>query len=215
MIGWFRQHKPGWLYHLLPYLYILAGIGTIVVIANLMAIFAGTMLIVAGVNVHVMRKAARKRIKEVATSFERRIREKEGGYGLMHISLTQANECGHSVIDAQHRDLCATGNALLDAVMSGRPSAEIQAILTDLEKDLEVHFRTEEAILAEVDPRHAATHKRLHDDLLEKALHIIEHCRQGKMDVREIVDFVAYEFVTEHISKEDKQFFAKVRKAKA
>jgi hemerythrin-like metal-binding protein len=211
MTEWFRQHKPDWVYNSLPYCYIFAGIGTMVLIANLTAVFAGSMLILAGVNVYMMRRQARKPIKDVATKFVEQIREEENDQGLMHISLTRANESGHPVIDAQHRDLCATANAPLDAVMSGRPSAEIQPILTDLEKDLEVHFKTEEAVLAKIDPLHAAKHKQLHDDMLKKALHIIEHCRQGKMDVREIINFVAYEFV-EHISKEDKQFFAKIRK---
>lgn len=215
MRAWLRQHKPDWLYELLPFLYAGSGVLTILVLQNGISLLPGAMLMLAGGSVHAMRKRARVgATKPPATRRDERTQASDlQPSHLMQITLGAANECGHPTIDAQHRDLCATANVLLDAVMTESPPNKVRTLLNELEGDLENHFRTEETILAGIDPQHAEQHKVLHDELLAKARLIIEHCRLGKIDVKEIVDFVAYDFVTEHIAKEDQRYFGKLAKS--
>lgn len=215
MLAWLRQHKPDWLYELLPFLYAGSGILTIAVLQNGISLLPGAMLMLAGGSVHAMRKRARiGETKPPATRHDEKTPASDlQPSHLMQITLGAANECGHPTIDAQHRDLCATANVLLDAVMNESPSINVRKLLDELESDLESHFKTEETILAGIDPQYAEQHKSVHDELLAKARLIIEHCRLGKIDVKEIVDFVAYDFVTEHIAREDQRYFGMVAKS--
>jgi Flp pilus assembly protein protease CpaA len=54
-------YKPGWFYKMLPYLYIATGILAILMMRNVMSIFSGGMLILAGLTVRNMCKKNREK----------------------------------------------------------------------------------------------------------------------------------------------------------
>lgn len=55
---------PKWLYEPLPYLYVAAGIATILGLGSLPAVFSGVMLIIAGFTTASMRYRYRQKLKQ-------------------------------------------------------------------------------------------------------------------------------------------------------
>lgn len=210
MLEYFEKYKPDWLYEALPFVYVGSGLLTILALRNGVALFAGGMLIVAALTTLAMRAKVRLGLTMDGSA-------KEAGQPgtLMQISLGRAHECGHPQIDAQHRGLCATANALLDHVVSGGSVRAAEPLLVDLLIDLERHFADEEAIFLAHDRTLGERHAEAHRLLLDKAKGLVESCRGGQASIKDLVEFVAYDLVTQHIAKEDKVFLARFGKLKS
>lgn len=205
-----RKKKPVWMYELLPVIYGGAGMLTVVVLNNTMAYFAGLMLIAAAVTIGWMRASARFGLAENGP-----VRRSGSGKGLMRLSLGAENETGHALIDGQHRDLCATANALLDHVLHGGTANDAEPLLKELHDDLKQHFVDEERVIVEctggIDPAHCDSHR----ELIGKLERLIGNCQRGSAGIKDVVAFVAVDLVAEHFAKLDRPFFASVRKTKA
>ncbi len=61
---------------------------------------------------------------------------------------TAAMAVGHDGIDAQHRELFARADDLIDAMMQGRAAAETEQLLVFLRDYCREHFSTEEQLMA-------------------------------------------------------------------
>jgi len=126
-LTWLRE-QPEWLYEALPYVYVASGIATILVLRNEMAVFSGLMLVSAGTIVWLMRTASRRRAREVPRHAKDRSTP-IARPGFLEIAWRREYEVGHPRIDAQHRGLFATANALLDVISTNQSQQDVQRLL--------------------------------------------------------------------------------------
>jgi hemerythrin-like metal-binding protein len=115
--------------------------------------------------------------------------------------------CGHPLIDAQHEHLFRLANALLDAVLSGRPIDEMNAFINTLMTAIAEHFQDEEKILSELEFAGLADHAKLHAALVEQALALKEAFLAGTLSVGSLLQFLAHDVVASHMLKADREFF--------
>jgi hemerythrin-like metal-binding protein len=208
-----RGHKPEWIYEALPYLYAAAGLATILALGNPIAMFSGGMLISAGASVLVMRRANRKRVRDVP-----RLAAGPGtpgapaaDAGFLELLWRKEYEGGEPTIDTQHRSLFATGNALLDAILTNRPKPEVEHFLALLVDDVTLHFRTEEEILDKLRGGIGENHKAIHRKLIERAHVLRADYARGSAGLGELISFVAYDVIAQHIATEDRGWFARLK----
>jgi hemerythrin-like metal-binding protein len=202
MFDFLRKYQPKWLYELLPYLYIAAGIYTIVMIWNAMAIFSGCMLILAGLTVWILRMSYRKDLQETGKTGGRKIEP-----GLVHVAWHQRFKSGHKQIDEQHRSLFNDANKLIDAITSRRSDLVINETMRELIRNIREHFKTEESLLEKLAPEIAASHKEIHDQLLREAHELADRVYRHAVSPRELIGFLVYDVITNHLAREDSKFF--------
>jgi hemerythrin len=199
MLDYFGRYKPSWLYNLLPYLYAAAGVLTVLLLRNAVALVSGGLLVTAGVMVWSMRRANR------ASARARSLGGRKSP-GVIDIVWSAAYESGNKQIDNQHLALFAVANALMDEIGKGEPAAVVNETLKGLIHDIQVHFRDEERILEQAAPALATAHKAAHFKLLQQARHLSERLSQGTASMSDLAGFVVYDMVANHLAREDKAF---------
>ena len=136
----------------------------------------------------------------------------DAGKGLagnfVRLSWHAAYECGIPVIDEQHHGLFADANRLLEAVLSGRPEAEVAALVNTLVRDLVQHFKEEEVIVRASGYPRAAEHAASHSALIDKAVLLVKHFHDGTLAIGDLFQFLAHDMVTRHMLNADREFFA-------
>ena len=203
MFRLFRGYKPDWLYEALPYLYAIAGIVTIVAFRSNAGSFSGGLLIAAGLSVWKMRRDYRRQV--LAAQNQAPLVDDENA-GLVRIAWRSSFNVGHAVIDMQHRQLFELGNEIINAVLSRRSHGEIELLMQELVADIENHFDSEERIMAEHDAPLSEPHKEIHRTLLQKVKSYQDRFHRMELSVGELVGFIAYDVVSQHIIKEDLKF---------
>ncbi|OIN92772.1 MAG: hypothetical protein AUJ20_06180 [Comamonadaceae bacterium CG1_02_60_18] len=128
--------------------------------------------------------------------------------GLLHLSWHAAYECGHPVIDEQHRGLFADANQLLAAVLSARPKAEVATLVNALVAHVVQHFKDEEGIIRAAGYPGFAAHATIHRALVDKAVALVKHFDADTLSVGELFQFLARDVVANHMLGADRQFFA-------
>lgn len=118
-----------------------------------------------------------------------------------------AYECGHPLIDDQHRSLIADANALLTAILSQRPSDEVGAMTDRLLHDVARHFEDEEALIATAGFPGAAQHATLHRQLIRRAEKLAKRFHDGALRLGELFQFLADDVVARHMLGADREFF--------
>ncbi len=207
MLSLFRGYKPDWLYELLPYLYVAAGILTILILWNAMAIFSGCMLIIAGMIVWTMRKNYRKTLPS-----EKKANESKTDPGMVNITWRQSFSSGNKRIDDQHRSLFTEANELIDAITNHQPNAVINQTMRELIRDIQTHFRTEEEILEKLAPEIVESHKAMHAKLLEETLALADRVLRKNASPRELIGFLVFDVITNHLVREDSRFFPAIKR---
>lgn len=208
MFDLFRMYKPKWLYESLPYIYIAAGVLTILLLWNFIAMFSGGMLIAAGATVWSIRQKYRKEppARQAAGP-------KKNENGLVRIVWRPGFNSGHKTIDDQHQALFADANKLVDAITKRQPSAIINESMRELARNIQSHFKTEEAILEKLAPGIAAPHKALHTQLLAEMTALAERVVQKTATPSELIGFITFDVITNHIVREDAKFFPAISAA--
>ncbi len=125
---------------------------------------------------------------------------------LAQMRWRQAYECGHPVIDGQHRQLFDIGDRLIDAVQRAHARERIESLLAELVEHIEEHFRTEEAVLARTGYPLSDEHLSIHDGLLQQAASLSGRYHERTVEAEELVSFVANDVVAAHIIQEDLKF---------
>lgn len=196
MSSLFRYYNPNWLYTLPPYLYIVLGILTILTLWNAMAVFSGCMLIMAGVIVWRMRLGY-KDLPEID-------KENKKHKGLVYICWRQSFNTGHKIIDDQHQSLFIKANELIDAITISQTNIiVINEALSELIRDIQTHFRTEEGFLEKFAPGIVESHKAKHTELFQKTCEIVDRVRHKNVSPRELIGFLVFDVITNHLIKED------------
>jgi hemerythrin-like metal-binding protein len=188
------EYIPDWIYETLPYLYIGSGSLSIIALKNAIAIFSGLILIFTGIAVWVMRKQYRK---------DNHTNGKNG-----HIRLVWRNihKCGNPIIDEQHRNLFKVSNELITATFKNSPKKDIKILLYKLLNHIEDHFNSEEIILEENRYPLLNEHKMIHHSLHDKFKKIIEKFHKDEINSGDLIGFIIYDIVHQHIMKEDFKF---------
>lgn len=199
-----RQQLPDWLYESLPYLYAGVGLLTIFVLRNAMAVFSGLTLLSAAVVVAVMRVRCRRGGKgEDSLDASSQYLDQQDKTRFLQLSWRSAFASGHPVIDAQHRRLFGISNQLVNAVVGKHAKDEIEALLEELIDHVGEHFVTEEALLAKTAHPVSERHKEIHQALLTKARELRDRYCEGCVEGSDLIGFIVYDVVNEHITKED------------
>jgi len=201
MIG----NRPKWFYRLLPYLYAAAGVLTMLVLRNGLAIFSGCMLVTAGGIVWYMRRS----YKEAATARNIQTRNNPG---LIDIVWRPGFNSGNRLIDDQHRSLFSVANRLTDEITNHQPEPMIKETIRELIQDIQAHFKAEEEILEKAAPGIAESHKAIHAQLIKEVGEIANRVVHRISSVRELIGFVLYDVIANHLTQEDTKFFPLIKK---
>ncbi len=124
-----------------------------------------------------------------------------------NLSWHAAYECGHNLIDSQHRGLFTDANNLLGAILSERPKDEVSALVDRLVADVIQHFQDEETIIAAAGYPGATTHAGIHRTLVDKAASLASRFQEGTLTIGELFQFLAHDVVAHHMLGADREFF--------
>lgn len=203
----FRGYKPDWLYEALPYIYIAAGALTAGLLRNAGGTISGLLLILAGVIIWKLRRdyRARNRIPLAPPPDILDVSCNDEEMKLVKMVWQPSFEMGNELIDRQHRRLFALGNDLIDALMAKKPKADIELLMDELLAEITRHFESESEIMAIHQLPLSEAHQVTHRTLLSRITEMRDRFHQGKLPLGELVGFVAYDIVAQHIAKEDLQ----------
>lgn len=201
-------HIPDPLYNILPYLYLGIGVVTLLALSDWIALVSGLTLISAGGTIWMMRYRYRRAYLRSDGRIE--VPAEVGG-NLIHIAWKSSFESGHAVIDAQHRRLFGLGNELIGAVSSNKPTGDVAWLLDELVEHIADHFITEEAVLARAKRPISKERQETHRSLLAKAASLRDRYHNGQAVSSELVGFIVYDVITDHITKQDLKFVGKAR----
>lgn len=200
---------PSRLYEVLPYVYAGAGLLTMYKLGNGVGIASGLMLMSAGGIVWLLRRNRRSHPRHGHRAVARPAAFDDLGpppVGFMRLVWRKEYECGHPLIDAQHRRLFEAGNAILNAILEGESRADVELMLDELISHVEAHFCEEEALLARARQPLSAEHQRNHRQLLATTKALAESYRRGEMSVADLFTFLTRDVVSGHIVREDLGF---------
>ena len=202
-----------WLHRVLPLVYLGGGLLTLFAMDTAMAYASGLLLISAGLFEWVRqgrsnRPAESPRHPPAPTP---PIDESEAAANLMTMRWRKSYECGHPVIDDQHRALFDISNDLINSVLLRRSKSDIELLLRELVEHIRHHFSTEEEVLARTRYPLTAAHREIHRVLLARAGDLEERYRAGLLAVGDLVGFISYEVISAHIVTEDLKFALKER----
>lgn len=152
------------------------------------------------------KSSGRNRIQFVARSISAESMEDIGG-GFVRLVWNDSFSSGNSLIDAQHRALFQAANELFSAIISGRPSTEITAIIGRLLEDVNRHFEDERRILEKTAFPGLRQHLADHDRLLSRGNELAEQFEAGTLSVGVLFQFLAYDMVMTHMLGADREFF--------
>jgi diguanylate cyclase (GGDEF)-like protein/hemerythrin-like metal-binding protein len=115
-------------------------------------------------------------------------------------------DTGHPVIDGQHRALFAAANTVLLAGRDEGRRDAVEAAMKALVAEVREHMAAETAILAALGHAEADAHAAHHDRLLERTDRITAWHAAGRLGNAELIHFVVYELIAQHILLEDRKF---------
>ena len=130
------------------------------------------------------------------------------GPAALRLDWQEGYECGEPTIDAEHRQLFALANALINASLSedGRRGEAARAFDRLLEH-IAAHFADEEALLVRHGFARVEAHRRAHAGLLGRARSLRREWEAGAAGLGTVVEFLAGEVVARHFFKADREFF--------
>ncbi len=129
---------------------------------------------------------------------------------VLYIVWSDENMVGIPIIDEQHRGIISTINSLYYFIQTGHGSEIIKPTLIMLEQYVAVHFKTEEALMAEAEYPALDEHIGLHEDLVEKTRRIAADVNRSK-DTDMVLKFLK-EWWLGHINREDKKYAPSLKK---
>ena len=102
--------------------------------------------------------------------------------------------------------MSASMKALRAAILSGRPVAEVNAIIDAFLRDMAQHFQDEEAILAAAAHPGTAEHAALHRELVKGVGTLTGQFRAGLVGINELLRFLAHDVLAKHALDADRGF---------
>jgi diguanylate cyclase (GGDEF)-like protein/hemerythrin-like metal-binding protein len=126
----------------------------------------------------------------------------------VQLAWRPAYECGHPLIDEEHRALFGHAADLLGAALSERREAEVAGLMDALVREVEQHFRNEEAILQEAGFPDTEAHAAIHRELLDRAAALMG---AGPPGGGILFQFLAEDLVAKHVLGADREYFSHLK----
>ena len=132
------------------------------------------------------------------------------------LSWNDAFSVGNSDLDQDHKHLFKLFNDLSQAMKEGKTKQAITPILDALIDYTAVHFKREEEIMATGNFPDLASHKKLHEAFVSKALSVRDQFRSSNANTLaiETLEFVK-KWLIDHIQKSDRAYAPYVRGRRA
>ena len=122
----------------------------------------------------------------------------------LYIIWSESNKLGVPIIDEQYRGIISTINSLHYFIHIGQGEEILKPILIMLAQYTEIHFKTEEALMAKANYPDIEEHRVLHKTLIEKTKRLYFEVSREK-DTDQVLKFLR-EWWLGHISKEDRKY---------
>ena len=112
---------------------------------------------------------------------------------------------GVKSIDEQHKQLVLMLAKLQTGVKAGHAEEAIAKTLRDLVNYTKKHFSDEEAVMLSQNFPELEYHKKLHHDLIEELVGILQEMKKGRdITGEELIEFLRH-WLFDHIVKEDRK----------
>lgn len=121
------------------------------------------------------------------------------------IEWTPEMSVGHQELDKQHQMLLEIYNRFDAAAAQGKGTRQVRQLLDELVAYTEIHFRSEEKILAEAGFAGLERHKALHAQLIRKLDGFRADLAAGRRVTTEFRQFLGY-WWQEHILDHDMDY---------
>jgi len=111
-------------------------------------------------------------------------------------------------LDAEHRELFALANDLIDA--AARPGATLAGIAGPhgmLVNQIRAHFQHEEVLLRELGYEREPEHRRVHGALLARAARLADEVAAGRGSIAALVDYLVGDVIAHHIQSVDRAYY--------
>ncbi len=100
-----------------------------------------------------------------------------------------------------------TANKIIYAFTHNLDKETCIKLVEELMEDFSTHFYDEEVIFEETSYPYSEHHKNLHKKLLEKANRFLENYKNDKSNFGDLISFIIYDVVSQHLEIEDKTYF--------
>jgi hemerythrin len=201
-----KQKYPDWIYNSLPYVYLALGLLITLPSRNSLSVFCGVTLMAIGAFFWFRREQYRRAFSDCSgnlsvldwSSVESPVP------GNLQLSWRASFEIGDPVIDAQHRRMFGLCSEIVNAVSKAgsQPDNRTKYLVNRLVDHMKTHFSSEEIVLCGVKPELFAQQKQAHLLLLAKAETFRTRLQANERITRELVDFVTYGIIVDHMFKE-------------
>jgi len=110
---------------------------------------------------------------------------------------------GNNLVDAQHQELFRMVNDLHDAIVANKSKEILALTLEKMAKYTIEHFKSEEALMTQVNYPAIAGHRRKHEALTEEVQALIEKFKSGKAVLSITLSNFLANWLRHHIKEED------------
>lgn len=117
----------------------------------------------------------------------------------MFIQWSEVFEVGVPRVDAEHRHLVGIVNAFYQVHRSGAAQGKVFSVLNLLVQYVEVHFQSEEALMAAGKYPDLLRHRRDHDRLAEEIFALAARYEAGEAEITDPVMEFLKSWLLEHI----------------
>ena len=122
------------------------------------------------------------------------------------IEWTDDFSVGIEEIDKQHRQWISIVNRLHDSIMETGGVGTLNELIVEMEEYTDLHFSTEEEMLAKAGWPELDRHKRIHFSFKQQVKHLKRDIYSGELVLRSQVMSVIKNWLLGHILKEDKEY---------
>jgi hemerythrin-like metal-binding protein len=197
---------PDWLYNALPYAYVCCGLFFWLLLPDFFGLLSGLIMLSTAGVVWLLRYRYSREFAQSQHHIELPADWSSDDLpvgGIVQISWGKYLECGHPVIDGQHRRLFGLANEAVESLLAKRSKAQEERLLEKLLTHMAQHFATEESVFASKKDPDFQLHKEQHLALLAQAASLRERYHNDQVATRELVNFMVDTVILNHIVKED------------